>query len=144
MNEFIYHQFFLLFLSFLLGIFLAFFYDIFRALRKTIHHSERLVAIEDFFFWIICSLFIFFLLYYYNDGNIRSYVVWGIILGILFYILVCTSYAMRFLLVFFRIFTVIMRKFLFFLYLPLKFFLKVLLNPLKKIYQTIRIVLRTR
>lgn len=144
MNDFIYHQFFLLFLSFLLGIFIAFFYDIFRALRRTIYHSIKLVAIEDFFFWIFCSFFIFFLLYYYNDGNIRSYTILGIFLGILFYIFICTSHTMVLLLSFFRILRIIMRKLLFFLHLPAKFFLKVLLNPLKKIYRTIKIILRTR
>lgn len=144
MNDFIYHQFFLLFLSFLLGIFIAFFYDIFRALRRTIYHSIKLVAIEDLFFWIFCSFFIFFLLYYYNDGNIRSYTILGIFLGILFYIFICTSYTMVLLLSFFRILRIIMKKLLFFLHLPAKFFLKVLLNPLKKIYRTIKIVLRTR
>lgn len=144
MNNFIYHQFFLLLLSFLLGIFIAFFYDIFRALRRTIQHSIKLIAIEDLFFWIFCSFFIFFLLYYYNDGNIRSYTILGIFLGILFYIFICTSYTMVILLFFFRISVIITKKLLFFLHLPAKFFLKVLLNPLKKIYRTITIILRTK
>lgn len=138
------HRFFVSWCSLLLGILLAFFYDIFRALRKTIYHSERLVAFEDFLFWMICSFFIFFLFYYCNDGNIRFYVILGIILGILFYIFVCTSYAMKFLLIFFRVFTIAIKNLFLFLHLPVKFFRKLLANPLKKIYQTIRIVLRTR
>ncbi|MGN0464743.1 MAG: spore cortex biosynthesis protein YabQ [Lachnospiraceae bacterium] len=144
MNDFIYHQFFLLCLSFLLGIFIAFFYDIFRAFRKTIHHSIKLIAIEDLLFWIFCAFFIFFLLYYYNNGNIRSYVIFGIILGILFYIFICTPYSTAILLRFFQFFSIIIKRILFFLYLPTKFFLKVLLNPLKKVYRTITIILKTK
>ncbi len=144
MNDFIYHQFFLFLFSFLLGIFIAFFYDIFRAFRRIFIHSHRLIALEDFFFWICCSFFIFFLLYYYNDGNIRSYTILGIFLGIFFYLSLCTSCIMAILLFFFRIFLAVIEKLLFLLRLPVKFFLKVLLNPLKKKLQTIKIILRTK
>ncbi len=144
MNTFIYHQFFLLILSFLLGTFLAFFYDIFRAFRRIFIHSSKLIALEDFFFWICCSFLVFFLIYYYNDGNIRSYTILGIFLGILFYIFICTSCVMSILLFFFQIFHAVTKKLLFLFHLPVKFFLKVLLNPLKKKWQTIKIILRTK
>ena len=66
-------------------------YDILRA------HGGRLVAAEDFFYWVFAWIFVFLMFRDRNYGQIRGYVLAALILGMLFYILL---FSRRILLVF--------------------------------------------
>jgi spore cortex biosynthesis protein YabQ len=72
-------QFFLI--SILWGGILLFVYDILRILRRIIPHDSFFIALEDFFFWVIASLFIFAMIYRINDGVIRGFSALGVVLG---------------------------------------------------------------
>jgi spore cortex biosynthesis protein YabQ len=56
-------------------------YDVLRILRRLIPHDSFFIALEDFFFWVIASLFIFAMIYRVNDGIIRGFSALGVILG---------------------------------------------------------------
>lgn len=72
-------------------------YDILRAFRRGFPHGGRLVAAEDFFYWVFAWIFVFLMFRDRNYGQIRGYVLAALILGMLFYILLLSR---RILLVF--------------------------------------------
>lgn len=72
-------QFFLI--SILWGGILLLAYDMLRILRRLIPHDGFFIAVEDFFFWVIASLFIFAMIYRVNDGVIRGFSALGVVLG---------------------------------------------------------------
>ena len=72
-------------------------YDILRAFRRGFPHGGRLVAAEDFFYWVFAWIFVFLMFRNRNYGQIRGYVLAALILGMLFYILLLSR---RILLVF--------------------------------------------
>ena len=74
-------QFYFLFLSFVWGIGMGWCYDQLVLLRYLIPHSRRILSLEDFFYWISMAAQFFYLLFTYHRGEIRSYILTGLILG---------------------------------------------------------------
>ena len=69
--------------SFLFGIVLMMLYDIFRIFRHIVKHGTVFTAIEDVFYWLLCAVGIFAMLYQENDGLLRWFVIGGVALGML-------------------------------------------------------------
>lgn len=61
-------------------------YDSFRILRQLIPHSLKMVNIEDAIYWIMMTAVLFYLLFTYNRGEIRSFTIAGILTGSVFYL----------------------------------------------------------
>lgn len=78
-------QFYFFLLFFFLGIGIRGFYDLFRAFRYLKKHSMKMIHAEDLLYWCIVTkvLISFFLRYTY--GEIRGYMLFGILVGICFY-----------------------------------------------------------
>lgn len=98
------------------GIAIGIFFDIFRILRRSFKTSDIITYIEDIIFWIFTGVFFLFILFKFNNGEIRSYVIIGILLGILIYMLTISRY-------FIKISVDI-----------IKFLKKILLYPLKSVW----------
>ena len=79
-------QFCFLFLSCLWGMGMGWSYDQLVLLRYLIPHSKRIVNLEDFLYWLAMAAQLFYLLFTYHRGEIRSYIVAGLIAGSLFYV----------------------------------------------------------
>ena len=71
--------------SILIGLVITFVYDWILILRKLVKHGTVLVSIEDSFFWIVCGIGVFYILYRENNGVLRWFAVVGATLGMLFY-----------------------------------------------------------
>lgn len=78
--------------SFLLGIGMIIFYDIFRILRRLIPHKTIFVSIEDMIYWMVCAVLIFLMLYRENDGIIRWFAIAGMTGGMFLYNGTISSY----------------------------------------------------
>lgn len=76
-------QFFLV--SILSGAILLIVYDMIRIFRRIIKHTKILVGIQDIFFWIVSSIFIFIMMYKQNNGAIRGFSIMGMGIGMLVY-----------------------------------------------------------
>lgn len=74
------------------GVAIGIFFDIFRILRKTFKTPDIITYIEDTIFWICTGIFFLFLLFKFNNGVIRNYVIIGIIMGVVIYILTISKY----------------------------------------------------
>ena len=70
---------------FLMGITIAFLYDILRILRRVVPHNVLAVSLEDIVYWIVCSLLIFSMLIRENNGVLRWFAVAGASVGMLLY-----------------------------------------------------------
>ena len=74
-----------LFHSFLMGILITVLYDLLRILRRLLPHNILAISLEDFLYWIVCSLLVFAMLIRENNGILRWFAVAGAMAGMLLY-----------------------------------------------------------
>ncbi len=67
------------------GIFLSFYFDFFRTLRRSFKHNKITVFIEDIIFFLVAAFVTFLLLMARCNGEVRTYVIISIILGFIIY-----------------------------------------------------------
>lgn len=67
------------------GIFLGLFYDIYRVFRRVFKPKKRATYIEDALFWVVCSLFVFSVIFLANYAELRFYTFLGFISGFYIY-----------------------------------------------------------
>ena len=68
-------------LSVVMGAALFLFYKILTALRKVISHPSWAVDAEDLFYWTAAGIFMFSVIYRFNQGTLRCFLFAGSILG---------------------------------------------------------------
>ncbi len=78
------------------GVLITFAYDLLRVSRSCVRHSRFAVSLEDFFFWIVCAVFLFMILYCENDGILRWYCIAGAVFGMELYRKTVSPYLVRF------------------------------------------------
>ena len=82
-------------LSVLEGMGLVFVYDIFRIVRRILKHGNIWIGIEDIFYWIFCTIAVFLLLYQTNDGMMRAFTFFGILLGMAIYYFLFSRFVIK-------------------------------------------------
>ena len=87
MSDEVLFQFHLFAMALFWGIGLCFSYDILRILRRLVRHSKNVVNVEDIIYWLAASAVVYALLFIYNQGEMRIFIVFGAIIGGLFYTL---------------------------------------------------------
>ena len=85
MSQDIIKEVFFLFHSFVLGVIITFVYDWLLILRRMIKHNIFFISLEDFFFWVLCAISVFSMLYEENNGTLRWFAVAGAFLGMIIY-----------------------------------------------------------
>ena len=131
--------------SVFMGAVLFLLYDIFRIFRRIVPHGVIWIGIEDFLYWIVCTVNIFLLLYWENDGMIRGFVIGGVILGMCLYFFLLSRFVIRFQVCILKQILGKIQKIVHFLFYPAwKTFRKILdfvYKQLKKIYKAVKISL---
>ena len=85
-----------LFLVFALnGIFIGILFDFFRILRKSFKTVNFITNIEDILFWILTGLSIIYCMYNFSGGTLRFFMLLGLILGILLYMLTLSDFLVK-------------------------------------------------
>ena len=123
MNINTYNQFYNLLVFTIIGIIIGVIFDIFRILRKTFKTPDFITYIEDFLFWILVGIILLFSIFNFNNGEIRSYVFIGLILGITIYIITISKY-------FIKISVIILNFLKNILYIPFKIINKYIIKPI--------------
>lgn len=118
------------------GVFLAMFYDVMRAWRQNVPHKLWMVGIEDFIFWCVATIVMLFLFENFNRGILRFYIFLGCGTGAVLYCFVLTKI---FNFLFFQIFRFLIGVFHFLLVFFRKFE-KILILPLKNLWERIKII----
>ncbi|MBQ9610147.1 MAG: spore cortex biosynthesis protein YabQ [Lachnospiraceae bacterium] len=58
----------------IMGIAMGFTYDVFRGIRKAIHHSDIIVGLEDIIYWFFWTVIFIDNIFRFNDGEFRIYI----------------------------------------------------------------------
>ena len=95
MSELISNQLYVFLIYCLCGIIIGLFFDIFRILRKSFRTPDFVTYIEDIIFWILTGLFLIYIIFTFNNGEIRSYIFVGLGLGMLFYLLIFSKFFIK-------------------------------------------------
>ena len=122
------------------GAALSAFLDLFRALRKCRVHPSWAVAVEDFLFWLTASVSLFLLVQIGNKGVLRFYIFLGCGLGAACYFLTITKLLLPVFLAFFRLLGWILSKCCLIFEIIRKIIKIFLIFPLKKIFESIKMV----
>lgn len=121
MNINVYQQLFNLLVFTITGIVIGILFDIFRIIRKSFKTADFITYIEDVLFWLLTGLILLFTIFTFNNGEIRTYIFVGLLLGFVTYLLTISKYVIK-------ICVTILKFIKNILYFPIK----VLLNFIKK------------
>lgn len=108
------------------GIIIGILFDFFRILRKTFNTSDLITYIEDSLFWILTGIIILYSIFVFNNGEIRFFIFFGIILGVFLYMLLFSSYIIKINVKIINFIKKIVSKIIEFLLLPIKYFYKII------------------
>ncbi len=95
MDNIILSQLYSLLIFTITGIIIGVFFDIFRILRRSFKTPDIITYIEDILFWILTGIFFIIILFKFNNGEIRSYVLLGLISGIVMYMFIISKYFIK-------------------------------------------------
>lgn len=95
MNELIYQQIKILAIFILAGICIGVLFDFFRAQRRVFKTYNFITYIQDILFWILSGIILIIAIMKYNNGEIRVYMISGVILGIIIYLRLISKYIIK-------------------------------------------------
>ncbi len=117
-----------LFLIFALnGVCIGLIFDFFRILRKSFKTMNLITYIQDVLFWIFTGISIIFFMYNFSDGSMRLYMILGLILGFLLYLLTISKYIIKLFVIIICIIKKLIIRSINIIYIPIKF-IKILIN----------------
>ena len=76
----------------IVGMIIGITYDIFRILRKSFKTIDFITYIQDFLFWIITGAILLYTIFAFNNGELRSYIFIGILLGLILYMILISKF----------------------------------------------------
>ena len=76
----------------LCGISIGILFDIFRILRKSFKTPDFVTYIEDAIFGIITGIFLIFIIFIFNNGELRFYIFLALLLGNVLYLSTISKY----------------------------------------------------
>ena len=79
----------------IVGIIIGILFDIFRILRKSFKTKDIVTYIEDILFWILTGIIILFSMYRFSNGELRFFMIIGIIMGTLMYMITFSKYVIK-------------------------------------------------
>lgn len=115
------------------GVFIGLIFDFFRILRQGFKTSNLITYIEDILFWIISGFSIIYTMVNFSNGALRFYMIMGLLIGFITYILTCSKYIRKYS-VAIIIFSKKISKFIWNIFTyPLKRIYKIIIIPLNNI-----------
>lgn len=79
----------------IVGVLIGVLFDIFRIIRKTIKTNDIITYLEDILFWVLTGIIIIYAMYKFCDGELRFFMMMGIILGTCLYIVTISHYFIK-------------------------------------------------
>ena len=95
MNITIINQSYLFCIYSICGIVIGIFFDLFRILRKSFKTSDSITYIEDIIFGILTGIFLIFIIFIFNNGELRFYIFISLALGLSIYLLTISKYFIK-------------------------------------------------
>ena len=104
------------------GILLGILFDFFRVFRRTFNTIDFITYLEDILYWILAGIIVLYNIWFFNNGEIRFFMIIGIIMGAIIYSLLFSP-------ILIKIETMILTK----LKNIIMFFYKIIIIPIEKI-----------
>lgn len=146
MSELLSNQLYIFLIYCLSGIIIGVFFDVFRILRKSFKTPDIITYIQDVVFWILTGVFLIFIIFKFNSGEIRNYIFIGLILGITVYLLIFSKIFIKVNITIIMYLKIIFKKIFFVLIYPFKIlkrlFDKFILEKIKKVNNIIVIYVK--
>lgn len=124
------------------GIVIGILFDFFRISRRVVKTGDLMTYIEDLIFWILTGSIVLYSIFVFNNGEIRLFMFLAIIIGVISYMLLLSSYVIKVNVKIINILKKIVLKIFAILALPLKFIFefikKIFLKPISFIIINIR------
>jgi len=79
----------------IVGIIIGVLFDIFRILRKSFKTKDIVTYMEDILFWVLTGIIILFSMYKFSNGELRFFMIIGIIMGTLMYMITFSRYVIK-------------------------------------------------
>lgn len=79
----------------LVGSIIGIFFDCFRILRKVTKTSDLMTALEDGIFWILTGLFLIYMIFVFNNGEIRLFLILGAFVGLILYFMTISKFFVK-------------------------------------------------
>ena len=76
----------------LVGIIIGLIFDFFRIIRKCFKTPDIVTYIHDILFLLISALILIFSIFIFNNGELRAYILLGILLGFAIYFFIISKY----------------------------------------------------
>lgn len=95
MNDISANQAYLFIVYLICGVIIGVFFDIFRILRKSFKTSDFITYIEDIIFGILTGIFLIFMLFIFNNGELRFFIFLAMLLGMAIYLLTISKYFIK-------------------------------------------------
>lgn len=116
------------------GVISAFLYDILRISRRTVKTPGFLVSIQDILYWLVISIASLLFIYQINDGEIRGFIIVGMLTGASLYIILFSRTILFITVPVFKIIAKFIGKILKLLLMPFVFVKKIIIKiKLKKL-----------
>lgn len=96
MNTEIVNQAYLFGIYSICGIIIGIFFDIFRILRRSFKTPDIITYIEDIIFGILTGIFLIFIIFVFNNGELRFYIFLALIIGLSLYLLTISKFFVKF------------------------------------------------
>lgn len=104
------------------GILLGILFDFFRVFRRTFNTIDFITYLEDILYWILAGIIVLYNIWFFKNGEIRFFMIIGIIMGAIIYSLLFSS-------ILIKIETMLLTK----LKNIIMFFYKIIIIPIEKI-----------
>ena len=104
------------------GILLGILFDFFRVFRRTFNTIDFITYLEDILYWILAGIIVLYNIWFFNNGEIRFFMIIGIVMGAIIYSLLFSP-------ILIKIETMILTK----LKNIIMFFYKIIIIPIEKI-----------
>ncbi len=117
---------------------IAFIFDLFRIKRKAVGTGNLLIYFEDLLYWIIAALVMFAVVYFANEGELRGYVLIGVIMGAALYILLLSRLVVKISLKIIKLVYKILKFVWNILSYPVRFIIKIISIPAIFVFNIVR------
>lgn len=119
-------------LFFIIGLFIGFIFDFFRASRKVFKLKNIFIDLQDVLFLVISGVLYFRSIIVFNSGDLRFYIVFSSFVGIIIYALTLSESCVIMFSVIFRLIQLIFKLVLKVLILPYYFTKKIKNSKIKE------------
>ena len=135
-----------LFLIFIInGIIIGVLFDFFRILRKTFKTKDIITYLQDILFWILTGFIILYSTFTFNNGEIRIFMFIAILIGVVAYMTLISSYVIKINVTIINFFKNIIQKIFNVLIMPFKWIYRVIKKILNKPLSFVKkLIIRSR